>query len=93
MTTITIHRDTFRDAACDTDEALHAFDAEADRIFATITEKAKAHGLTIVVKDGRSHGPSYTVDAGAECDTKMYAAEEAAHDFMQSPAADFWTHF
>jgi hypothetical protein len=86
-TTITIHRDTFRNSACDTDEDLHAFDAEADRIFAAMGEKAKADGLTLVVKDGRSHGPSYTVDGDS------YAAEEAAHSFMQSPAADFWAQF
>jgi hypothetical protein len=85
--TITIHHDTFRDAACDGDEALEAFDAHADRIFAAITEKAAAQGLTIVVKDGRSHGPSYTVDAGED-----YDAEQAAHDFMQSHHADFWSH-
>jgi uroporphyrinogen-III decarboxylase len=86
MTAITIHRATFRDAACPNPEDYEVFDAEADRIFASITEKAKACGLTVEIKDGRSHGPSYTVDGDD------YAAEQAAHDFMQSHHADFWGH-
>jgi uroporphyrinogen-III decarboxylase len=86
MTTITIHRGTYRDAACAQTEDLDVFDAEADRIFAAITEKAANAGLTITIKDGRSHGPSYTVDG------EDYDAEQAAHDFMQSPSAEFWSY-
>jgi hypothetical protein len=86
MTTITIRRDTFREAACAQPEDYEVFDAEADDIFASITKKAKAYGLTVEIKDGRSHGPSYTVDGDD------YDAEQAAHDFMQSHHADFWRY-
>lgn len=86
MPTITIYRDTFREAACVNAHDLAVFDIEADRVFREIAEEASDNGLSIEVKDGRSHGPSYTVDADS------YEAEQVAHDFMQSPDANFWDH-
>lgn len=84
-TTITIFRKTYRDSACANTEDLAVFDAEADRIFAAIAKDATENGMVIKVSDGSSHGPSYTVSA------EDYNSEQAAHDFMQSPAADFWS--
>ena len=85
MATITIHTDTFRDACCASTEDLAVFDENSARIFESIRSKASVQGMTVEVKDGRSHGPSYTVDGDD------YQGEEAAHEFMQSPAAEFWS--
>lgn len=87
--TITIYAATYREAACSggNDETEAAFDAARDRIFGLIAERAQAQGLIVEINEGRSHGPSYTVSA------ESYDDEEAAHNFMQSGDADFWSMY
>ena len=86
MATIYINDLTHRAACCDGTAAddVAVYDANAERILAVIAEKAKAAGHELVVRPNASGAASYSVEAEERAD------EEAAHDFMQGPDADFW---
>lgn len=87
--TITIFAKTHRDACLaglgEADEAVYdeAFPAYVDRL----TAAAGRAGFALQVNAYDLRSACYSVDAADPAD------EQAAHDFMQSPAADFWAQF
>lgn len=85
MTKITINLKTFRDSVAQIDADLAAFDESSGRVIAAIGDNAKNAGFDLEI-DTAGHGPnSYSVR-----NESSYADLEAAHEFIQSPAADFW---
>lgn len=88
-TTIIIYAKVHR-AAClaglgEADEAVYdeAFPAYVDRL----TAAAGRAGFALRFNAHDLRSASYSVDAPDPAD------EQAAHDLMQSPAADFWAQF
>jgi len=79
MTTITIYRDTTRDAVCVEPADLDAFDAQWPEYLSRVRREAERAGFAVEVA-GRSAGCSYTVDND----------DETAHQLMMSDAVDFW---
>lgn len=87
MTTITINAITHKQAclhgASQADAS--AYDAACEAVFAKIKAAAFAAGFLFEVDSNGQSGASYRVtDEAGQGDL------QAAHDFMQSPAADFW---
>lgn len=67
---------------------LEAYDEGRNRVFAKIKEAAHADGFGFEIDEQGCGGASYRVtDEADESDLR------AAHEFMQSPAADFWSIF
>lgn len=90
MATIIINAITHREACTDAlgEQDLAAYDGAIDGFFSGLAEAAKAEGFGFEV-DALGQGPrSYRVT-----DETDYADFEAAHQFMQSPRADFWAQF
>lgn len=87
--TITIFAETSR-AAClaglgEADAA--AYDAEFPAFVERLTAAADRDGFALQVNAYDLRSASYSVDAADPAD------EQAAHDLMQSSAADFWAQF
>ena len=84
--TITIFANTRR-AACLaglTDADAAAYDAAFPAYIERLTSIAAHDGFALQVNAHDLRSASYSVDAADPAD------EQAAHDLMQSPAADFW---
>jgi hypothetical protein len=92
VTKIIINARTYREACLsgsDANEASDAaYDESSERIFEAIGEAARAAGFGFEVDPQGSGAKSYRV-----VDEESYSDVEAAHDFMQSPAADFWRYY
>lgn len=91
MSTIIINAITHREACLAgsvTDADADAYDEVIGRFFERLGEEARAHGLEFEVDDYGHGAASYRVTDEAD-----YHDLQAAHDFMQSPAADFWARF
>lgn len=90
MATIIINAITHRQACTDSagESDLSAYDDAAEAFFAKLGEKAAAAGFGFEVDSSGQGAASYRVT-----DEDDYTDLQAAHDFMQSPDADFWTQF
>ena len=88
MATIIINAVTHRAACTDAlgEEDLDAYEASIDGFFADLAQAAKAEGFGFEVDPSGNGGASYRVTDEAD-----FADLEAAHDFMQSARADFWS--
>lgn len=87
--TITVVAKTHR-AACLgglTDADAAAYDAAFPAYIERLAFIAARDGFALQVNACDLRSASYSVDAADPAD------EQAAHDFMQSPSADFWAQF
>ena len=87
MATIVINAITHRAACTDAlgEQDLTAYDNAIDGFLTSLAEAAKADGFGFEVDTAGQGAASYRVTEEAD-----YADLEAAHQFMQSPRADFW---
>lgn len=86
MATIIINQIAHREACLygqDMD-AGEAYDARIDAFIDNLRECAEEAGHSLEVERGGLASRTYRVDAEDEAD------EQAAHDFMTRPEADFW---
>ncbi len=90
MATIIINGVTHREACTDAggEADLTAYDASVDAFMSSLGEVARSHGFGFEVDERAQGAASYRV-----ADETDYRDLEAAHEFMQSPAADFWTQY
>ena len=88
-TTIIINAITHRAACTDAlgGADLAVYDANIDRFFARLAREANAEGIEFEVDPQGNDGRSYRVRTSSQED------ERAAHEFMMSPAADFWASY
>lgn len=88
MATITINGRTHREACCHKAEdwAEAEYDQRAPQVFVAIAAKAAEVGHVLKVEPQATGATSYRVDAETGAD------EQAAHDFMRSDVADFWSY-
>jgi hypothetical protein len=90
MATIVINAITHRQACTDSagESDLSAYDNAAEAFFDSLGAKAKAAGFGFEVDAHGQGALSYRVTDEAD-----YEDLQAANDFMQSDAADFWAQF
>ena len=86
MATIIINRITHRNAclAGGSDADMVEYDQAESRIFEQIAAAAATHGHTLQINWHGDGANSYIVESDD------YDDEREAHEFMQSPSADFW---
>ena len=89
MAKIIVNAITHRAACTDggTDQDLTEYNARAHGFFARLERLAAADGFAFEVDEQGQGGASYRVVDEADHDDL-----QAAHDFMQSSAADFWAN-
>jgi len=88
MTTITLYRDTTRDATCVEPADLDAFDGAWTDYMHRVEKAAESAGIYVQI-GARSAGASYTVDDGTKDVHTLMQNIENAHDLMQG--IEFWT--
>ena len=90
MATIVVNAVTHRAACTDAlgKQDLAAYDNAIGAFFARLADAAKTEGIELEIDAAGQGAASYRVTD--ETDPADY---EAAHQFMQSPVADFWAQF
>jgi hypothetical protein len=100
MATIIINEITHRNACIDglTEADAVAYDERIGAFIGNLRRAAEADGHTLEVERGGLAARSYRVDVDIDMSSEATMAagqrdEEAAHEFMQRPEADFWAMY